>query len=173
MHYNSKGLGNSIQFVCYGVDPVWIHDNSRLMSLVRRALLEERYTIISEASHKFESDDGPTGYTGVFVISESDATFHTYEENSSIEITVNTCRGPNAGWVTVATLVEELEPQEGVYAVSTNVPIERSKRVAARESNSIIEVETPEEFLQVIDDRVRDCYKEMYERFGDSPDGSA
>jgi len=138
------------------------------MSLVRRALLEERYDIVSENFHPFSNDKGE-GYTGVFVIGESDATFHTYEEKESLEVTVNTCRGPKSGWIAVARIVEEIAPERGVYAVSGIVPIGESSVSHAENSIEVIRSASSDEFLSEIELKVRECYCEMKARFGDAP----
>jgi S-adenosylmethionine/arginine decarboxylase-like enzyme len=130
------------------------------MDLLRKALLAERYEIVSEKVHPFENEKG-TGYTGVIVIGESDATFHTYEERGSIETTVNTCRGPNAGWITVSTMVREIAPSDGVYAHIGIVPIERAAREEAAASIMVLDCPTSGEFLHKIEDKVLRCYDEM------------
>ena len=156
--YKSSPAGNCVQLVCYGVDQKWFSDNDRLNSLIRKALLEERYEIEGEKIKEFKASPHP-GYTGVFIISESDLTYHTYAEHGSIEFTINTCRSRDAGWVTMARIAETI-CSEKVYVHSSSVPISLETTHKALGSTLSMHTST-KKFLAFISSKKEFCLKDI------------
>lgn len=61
-----------------GVRPGLLRDGETLTRMVRQALVEAGCRIVAQSVHAF--DGGGAGVTGVFVLAESHAVFHTYPE---------------------------------------------------------------------------------------------
>ena len=164
MHYISRPEGNLIEVMLYGVEPVWIKDNSRLNDVIRKSLDEERYDICGELVVPYLGGEFP-GYTGVFVISESALTYHTYLEHESIELALDTCRGPDAGWVTMDYAIRQMMPKS-VFVRGGITPIIKNSVDSGMDSSYAMHSDT-DDFLRGIEGFVKKSYECMERRFGD------
>ncbi|KFX06928.1 S-adenosylmethionine decarboxylase [Pectobacterium betavasculorum] len=66
-----------------------LKSESSLRSIFTSILNRTEFTILGSIFHKFDS--GGEGVTGVYLLSESHLSFHTYPENSYISIDLYTC----------------------------------------------------------------------------------
>jgi len=82
----------------YGIDESLLIDEKYLNNLFSQALNDCGFTIIGKSSHKFTS--GGKGVTGMFLLSESHATYHSYPEWNAIAINVFSCGQSNPEEVT-------------------------------------------------------------------------
>jgi S-adenosylmethionine decarboxylase len=73
------------------------NDNLSNIGLLKQAMChavqESQATILGSIDHVFTSDEHPSqdGYTGVFILSESHASIHTYPEKDSCFVDLFTC----------------------------------------------------------------------------------
>lgn len=85
----SENVGNHLIADFYGVEASLLQNERKLMRLLHTALEQARFTIINCVSHKFA--DLGAGVTGVFLLSESHAAFHTYPEFGYMSFDVFSC----------------------------------------------------------------------------------
>lgn len=71
-----------------GCDPALLRDEAALNKMFERAIAASNATILKSASHKFS---GEGGVTGLFLLSESHAAYHTYPELNYIAVDIFTC----------------------------------------------------------------------------------
>ncbi|MBW2996964.1 S-adenosylmethionine decarboxylase [Candidatus Woesearchaeota archaeon] len=111
---------NDILVVCYGCNGELFHDVKTMAKIAIKGLKKEGYKIIAGSFATFNDRDIP-GHSGALVISESHFNWHTYFEfERRIDLFLNTCRGPEAGWATIADVVNSIKPAE-VYARSARI----------------------------------------------------
>ncbi|MCP1107338.1 adenosylmethionine decarboxylase [Serratia nevei] len=72
-------------------DKSFLKDEHRLQTFFQSVLNKTNFNIIGFLSHKFTS--GGEGVTGIFLLSESHLSYHTYPESNYISIDVYTCGG--------------------------------------------------------------------------------
>lgn len=66
----------------------WLTDRHRLTELYREALLSEHVRILGFTDHVFPVTDG---LTGVFLLAESHASFHTWPEHNLLCLDIFSC----------------------------------------------------------------------------------
>ena len=111
---------NDILVVCYGCNSELFYDVKKMANIAIHGLKKEGYKIIDGSFGTFNERDIP-GHSGALIISESHFNWHTYFEfERRIDLFLNTCRGPDAGWMTIADIVESIRPAE-VYARSASI----------------------------------------------------
>lgn len=71
------------------IAPSLLQDRDFLLTTLRRALLDAGCTILSEVSHAFPEPN--CGVTGMFLLSESHAAFHTYPEHRYMALDLFVC----------------------------------------------------------------------------------
>ncbi|MBF8792489.1 adenosylmethionine decarboxylase [Pseudomonas sp. NY15372] len=76
-----------------GANTALLRDEQVLHRFFYSALLSSGFTVIDDLMHKFEL--GGEGVTGLFLLSESHLSYHTYPENNYISIDVYTCGRSN------------------------------------------------------------------------------
>ena len=93
----------------YGVNNQLLRDESQLNYLFRVSLIECGFTILDSSSHKFK--DGGEGVTGLFLLSESHATYHSYPEWNTVAINIFSCgiHNPEAALELIA---KKLSPEK-------------------------------------------------------------
>ncbi|WP_459205893.1 adenosylmethionine decarboxylase [Pseudomonas sp. MLB6B] len=70
-----------------------LQNENLLHDFFRESLRNSGFTILDDLVHKFHS--GGSGVTGLFLLSESHLSYHTYPENRYISIDVYTCGRTN------------------------------------------------------------------------------
>lgn len=73
----------------FGVAPRRLRDGKGMMEVLDRALRASRFDIIRRSSHKFRG--GGKGVTGIFILAQSHAAFHSYPESGYLALDVYTC----------------------------------------------------------------------------------
>jgi S-adenosylmethionine decarboxylase len=82
-------IGRHILIDFIGVDPALLRDEERLTSAFAEALIAAGAHILQSVSHQFPGDGA--GVTGLFLLSESHASYHSYPEFGYLAIDVFTC----------------------------------------------------------------------------------
>ncbi|MSO64970.1 MAG: adenosylmethionine decarboxylase [Alphaproteobacteria bacterium] len=72
-----------------GINPDYLKDEKLLMRALADGLAAARFTVLSEQALKFPGVD--SGVTGMFILSESHAAFHSYPEFGYLAIDVFSC----------------------------------------------------------------------------------
>lgn len=73
----------------YGVDLALLRDERGLLRVFRAALTEAGFHVLGHLSHRFA--DGGQGVTGLFLLSVSHATFHTFPEHGYMAVDIFSC----------------------------------------------------------------------------------
>lgn len=76
-----------------GADARLLKDAPALHNFFLGALQRSRFTVLNHLTHKFNS--GGEGVTGLYLLSESHLSYHTYPETNYISIDVYTCGSNN------------------------------------------------------------------------------
>jgi S-adenosylmethionine decarboxylase len=76
-----------------GADAKLLKSESKLHDFFLATLEQSNFTIINHMTHKFNI--GGEGVTGIFLLSESHLSYHTYPEINYISIDVYTCGSNN------------------------------------------------------------------------------
>ena len=84
-----RTVGQHLLADLYGVEASILRDEAGLTRLFARALRDAAFTILKQASHRFEGGGG--GVTGVFLLSASHLAFHTYPEYNYLALDVFSC----------------------------------------------------------------------------------
>ncbi len=82
-------IGKHVLADLYGVAPAFLMDEQKLMTTFFHALDQCHFTVIDHVSFKFPG--GGSGVTGIFLLSESHAAFHTYPEIPYIALDIFSC----------------------------------------------------------------------------------
>jgi S-adenosylmethionine decarboxylase len=82
-------IGKHVLADLYGVEPAILESERDLMHLLRDALIRAQFTIVGQLSHKFPG--GGAGVTGIILLSESHAAFHTYPEFGYMALDIFSC----------------------------------------------------------------------------------
>ena len=77
-----------------GADAQLLKDERALHEFFLATLIRSKFTVLNHLVHKFEA--GGEGVTGLYLLSESHLSYHTYPENRYISIDVYTCGKNNA-----------------------------------------------------------------------------
>jgi S-adenosylmethionine decarboxylase len=101
-------IGTHLLADLYGVETSLLRDEKALMRIFRGALVQEGFTILDQVRHRFA--DGGQGVTGMFLLSVSHATFHTFPEHAYMAVDIFSCgtADPNA---VLRVLTETLKPE--------------------------------------------------------------
>lgn len=77
---------------CTG-DPEWLVNAQMMQQFLSQKIKESRLNILSEEFYSFTPLDGydQAGYTGIFMLSESHVTIHTFPENASADFDIFVC----------------------------------------------------------------------------------
>jgi S-adenosylmethionine decarboxylase len=89
-----------------GVAPERLRDEAYLRNVFRQALIQAGCTILTEVSHAFPPPEA--GVTGMFLLSESHAAFHTYPEHGYLAMDLFVCGQVDPHGI-LDTLRQELE----------------------------------------------------------------
>jgi S-adenosylmethionine decarboxylase len=101
-------IGKHLLADLYGIDPTLLADERVLMSLLRSGLAYAYFTVIDQLSYTFP---GPgAGVTGIYMLSESHAAFHTYPEICYMALDVFSC-GASEPKEVLAYMRNALRPQ--------------------------------------------------------------
>ncbi|HLX52657.1 MAG TPA: adenosylmethionine decarboxylase [Aquella sp.] len=100
-------IGNHILLDLYGVETDLLKDSDLLMGILEKSLLKNGFTILNNISYKFPN--GGEGVTGVFLLTESHAAFHTYPEYNYIAIDLFSCGQKKPGHI-IYTIIKMLKP---------------------------------------------------------------
>ncbi len=103
-----SNIGTHILADLYGVELSLLRDEKELMRVFLSALVQEGFTVLQQLSHRFA--DGGQGVTGMFLLSVSHATFHTFPEHAYMAVDIFSCgtADPNA---VLHSLTETLKPE--------------------------------------------------------------
>lgn len=88
-----KDVGYHTLWDITGADANLLEDASALHDFFLTTLNCSNFTVLNHLTHKF--DDGGKGVTGLYLLSESHLSYHTYPENRYISIDVYTCGSDN------------------------------------------------------------------------------
>lgn len=108
-------IGKHVLADLYGVDADLLGDEQALMTLLESALMRARFTVIDRLSFTFTG--GGAGVTGVFLLSESHAAFHTYPEIPYMALDVFSC-GTSDPEMVLAHMTEALQPDTLTTAIA-------------------------------------------------------
>lgn len=111
---STNDIGKHVLADIYGVDPAMLADETRLMAVLRAGLEQARFTILDRLSYTFPGGGG--GVTGIFLLSESHAAFHTYPEIPYIALDIFSC-GDSEPEEVLAHMVRALQPQKVVKTI--------------------------------------------------------
>lgn len=101
MHIGRHWLGD-----LSGCDPETLRDEHALNSIFERALTEAGAHVLACTSHRF---DGEGGVTGIFLLAESHASYHTYPEYGYLAVDFFTCGRCDPAAV-AAAVIHDLAP---------------------------------------------------------------
>lgn len=76
-----------------GADAALLKNSSALHDFFIETLEHSRFTVLDHLTHKFKAGGG--GVTGLYLLSESHLSYHTYPESHYISIDVYTCGSNN------------------------------------------------------------------------------
>ncbi|WP_339501263.1 adenosylmethionine decarboxylase [Pseudomonas silesiensis] len=116
-----------------GADARLLKDAPALHDFFLDTLERSRFTVLDHLTHKF--DAGGEGVTGLYLLSESHLSYHTYPENHYISIDVYTCGSNN------------MSINEGIQ-VFFGSDVQIATRTLLRGSNVIITEEVQNETCQ-------------------------
>jgi S-adenosylmethionine decarboxylase len=100
-------IGRHLLADLYEVQPAMLVNEARLVDIYLTALRQAGFNIINHVSHAFPGEHA--GVTGMALLSESHATFHTYPEFGYMAIDVFSCGDPSPEEV-LAVIVAALRP---------------------------------------------------------------
>jgi len=72
-------------------DESFLKDEHQLQTFFQNVLNKTRFNVIGFLSHKFTSEG--EGVTGIFLLSESHLSYHTYPESNYMSVDIYTCGG--------------------------------------------------------------------------------
>ncbi len=104
-----NSIGKHVLSDLYGVNPKILEDESGLMSLFENILKKYKFNIVGRLCHKFIG--GGNGVTGIFLLSESHASFHTYPEIDFVALDLFSC-GSTDPELALNELIKELQPSK-------------------------------------------------------------
>ena len=82
-------IGTHLLADLYGIDLALLRDEGELVRVFRAALDEAGFSVLHQLSHRFA--DGGQGVTGMFLLSVSHATFHTFPEHGYMAVDIFSC----------------------------------------------------------------------------------
>ena len=109
-------LGQHVIADLSGISPSALRDATTVMDALGAALRAEGFRILRRVEHRFPGPD--SGFTGMFLLSESHAAVHTYPEHGYLALDVFGC-GPGDARAVVAAVAETLAPTDLDVRVAT------------------------------------------------------
>ncbi len=103
----SQVVGQHLLADLNGVDAKLLRNESMLVELFEKTLERAGFHVLKAVSHKFL--EAGCGVTGVILLSESHASFHTYPEQQYIALDIFSC-GDAEPQMVLDTIVEKLQP---------------------------------------------------------------
>src|SRR5689334_15808072 len=103
-----KDIGSHLLADLYRVNSSLLTDEQELMKMFFDALVCANFNIIKQFSYKFWG--GGAGVTGMFLLSESHAAFHTYPEKNYMAVDIFSCGDANPQ-TALSIVIEVLQPQ--------------------------------------------------------------
>jgi S-adenosylmethionine decarboxylase len=103
----SRAVGQHLLVDMYGVKPALLTDEQSLVEVLLSGLRDAGFNVVDYLSHAFPGH--PSGVTGVALLSESHATFHTYPEYEYMAMDIFSCGSADPEQV-LASIVEVLQP---------------------------------------------------------------
>jgi S-adenosylmethionine decarboxylase len=103
-----SNIGTHMFADLYGVETSLLRDEKALMRVFRGALMQEGFTVLDQVSHRFA--DGGQGVTGMFLLSVSHATFHTFPEHAYMAVDIFSC-GTADPQAVLRSLTATLKPE--------------------------------------------------------------
>ncbi len=103
-----SNIGTHILADLYGVETSLLRDEEELMCVFRSALVQKGFTVLDQVSHRFA--DGGQGVTGMFLLSVSHATFHTFPEHAYMAVDIFSC-GTADPQAVLQVLTDRLSPK--------------------------------------------------------------
>ena len=88
-HATARAIGRHLLADLYGIDPRSLKRERWLLEMLVEALAAAGFTVLGTNLHKFT--EGGCGVTGVVMLSESHAAFHTYPEFGYMALDVFSC----------------------------------------------------------------------------------
>jgi S-adenosylmethionine decarboxylase len=101
-------IGTHLLADLYGIDLAVLRDERALVGVFRAALDAAGFTVLHHLSHRFA--DGGQGVTGMFLLSVSHATFHTFPEHGYMAVDIFSCGSADPHAV-LGVLTETFKPQ--------------------------------------------------------------
>lgn len=86
-------IGRHLFADLYGVERPLLTSETELVEMLLRALRTAGFNVISHLSHRFPGADA--GVTGIVLLSESHAAFHTYPEYGYVALDIFSCGTPS------------------------------------------------------------------------------
>ncbi len=111
MVYKSPEEGHEVTMIMNGIPEEYKKNETLLENLISEILKEEKFGVLEFSSYHFE----PRGFTGMWILSESHATIHTYPEHDSIYFNMYSCRGPNDCAQTCKKILQKILPKNLEY----------------------------------------------------------
>lgn len=102
-------IGQHLLIDLVGIEPALLTDERQLMQLLLESLQNAGFQVVGQVSHKFPGDNA--GVTGVALLSESHAAFHTYPEFGYMALDLFTCGAPDPESV-LAAVIQSLQPTQ-------------------------------------------------------------
>lgn len=118
LNYKSPEVGQEISCMMYNPDKEFLKDNKKLESVLKEALIKNKFNILESSSHEYP----PQGYTATFTLSESHLAVHTYPEHKSIYVSMYSCRGPEDALPVIRGIQKKLKPTNIALINQAKVP---------------------------------------------------
>ncbi len=103
----SRAVGQHLLVDMYGVKPELLTDEQSLVEVLLSALRDAGFNVVDYLSHSFPGHQ--SGVTGVALLSESHATFHTYPEYEYVAMDIFSCGSADPEEV-LASIARVLQP---------------------------------------------------------------
>ena len=104
----AKVIGRHLFADLYEVETSLLTNESRLVEILLTALRDAGFNVVNHLSHAFPGEQA--GVTGIALLSESHAAFHTYPEHGYMAVDVFSCGIPSPD-AALAVIVEALQPR--------------------------------------------------------------
>lgn len=85
----SGAIGQHVLADLYGIAADRLQNKPELLSVLREALMQEGFHILRQSSFAYPGEHA--GVTGVFLLGESHAAFHTYPEFEYMSLDIFSC----------------------------------------------------------------------------------
>ena len=105
---NANALGRHLFADLYGINSQQLTNELQLVETLLQALRKAGFNVINQLSHRFPGQQA--GVTGIVLLSESHAAFHTYPEHGYMAVDIFSCGVPSPD-PALAAMVQVLQPQ--------------------------------------------------------------